>query len=260
MAKPFFYMWGRNRENLISVHEFYVSEGKARLTAQFSDPQKLEVEADQLAEDWLAKASRHFNPDRHDPAAFYEQAHDESIDFYFALDNLGNTARLALIAGMYHQWERDLKKWLTSRDGTAYWGGGKVLQDAIWRADFGKLFELFEGAGLFTSPSPIKDKLDTCRLVVNTYKHGSGQSEANLLVKRPELFDRYGIRSQDAGMPWSTQGDYEDLYVGDNHIDEFSAAIVAFWKAIPENVSAEDFKTVPKWFEKAWNKGDGVIR
>ena len=140
----YFYMWGKRREDLIAKHNFYVAEGKSRITDQFSDKDRLEKEAIAFANEWLAK--QYFDPDEHDPSDCYEQANDEEIEFYLALDDLGNSARLALISGMFHLWERSLREWLTSIDGLAFRHKGPALSKAVWKAKFKDIFELFEEA------------------------------------------------------------------------------------------------------------------
>ena len=249
-----FYMWGTRREGLIAEHQFYVSEGKKRLTNQFSDKAAIEQEATAFGEAWLKRAGRHFNPDRHDVGSFYEQAQDEEIQHYAALDELGNSARLALIAGMYHYWERSLREWLTSRDCTGHFHKGDHLPRAIWGAGFFPVLELFQCIGLFQAGCTIRDRLDTCRMVVNTYKHGAGSSADQLKAKRPELFDQYGLRAKSTLVNYAALTDYTDLYVEDAQIDEFADAIEEFWRAIPEYVTDSEFQPVPKWFIKAYNK------
>lgn len=248
---PIFYMWEPRRERLIAEHQFYVSEGKKRLTDQFTDKIALEKEADKFGKVWLEKAGQHFDPDRHDEGSFCEQAHDEGIQHYQALDELGNSARLALISGMFHLWEKSLREWLTSRDGVGYFQQGEELPKAIWGSNFAQVLELFEGAGLFHDSCPIRADIDLCRLVVNTYKHGSGSSFKQLKLKRPDLFDQYDLRST---RNYTCFADYSDLYVEDTIIDQFSTAIVEFWKAVPENIFENNFQSVPKWFQKAHDK------
>ena len=239
---------------MIAEHRFYVSEGKKRLTDQFSNKAKLEKEADTHSEAWLKKMDRHFDPDRHDPADFYEQAHDEGIQHYAALEELGNSARLALISGMFHLWEKSLREWLTSNDCVGYFQVGVLLPNAIWKSNFAQALELFECVNLFQSGCSLREGLDVCRMVVNTYKHGSGSSERDLKVKRPELFDQYGWRSKSSLNSFADLADYSDLYVEDRHIDEFANAIEGFWTKIPEHVTESEFQPIPPWFLKAHQK------
>lgn len=65
-------------------------------------------------------------------------------------------------------------------------------------------------------------ELDACRLVVNVYKHGEGQSFEDLKKKYPQYVgnstELYRIT---------------DVKVNDQQIEAFSSAIVDFWKDIP---------------------------
>ncbi len=249
-----FWMWEPRRKNLIMEHRFYVAEGKKRLTDQFSDSAKLVQEADEFSQAWLAKAGQYFDPDRHDEGLFYEQAQDEGIQYYQALDELGNSARLALISGMYHLWEKSLREWMTSNDCIGYFQQGEHLPKAIWKSNFAQALEVFDCKKLFQQGCAIRESLDVCRMVVNTYKHGVGPSEKELKIKRPELFDQYGWRSKSNSSSFTDFADYTDLYVADGNIDEFSDAIEKFWNAIPEHITESEFQPVPQWFHKAHQK------
>jgi hypothetical protein len=252
-----FYMWGGRREMLIAEHNFYVAEGKSRITDQFSDNDKLEKEAKAYEDEWMAKMECRFDPDRDDLSDFCEQANEVGITFYQDLSDLGNHARLALISGMFHLWERSLRDWLTSNDGIGYWQRGPALSGAVWKSNFHQIFELLEKAGIFRDnrSRKIKESLDTCRLVVNTYKHGKGESFDELKNKRPELLDQYGLRQEQHAQGLLDYADYTHLYVTSENIDEFSKAIVGFWQEIPEWITPEDFiSSVPKWFDDAYKK------
>ena len=85
MTDTLFHMWGRFRQSLIDGHNFYLEQAQKRLLSQFNN---IEDEAEKYAEEWLEKVGSHFDPDRHDPSDFYEQAHEESIAFYQMLDDL----------------------------------------------------------------------------------------------------------------------------------------------------------------------------
>lgn len=248
--KSLFYMWHVRRENLIAQHEFYVSEGKSRITEHFSDNQRLEDEAKEKAEQWLS--SVYFDPDRDDPADMYEHANELEIELYSSLNELGNSFRLALISGMFHRWECAVRDWLTSNDGALYWSTGTTLPQVIWKANFDQIFKLFECAGLFPAADKVKNTLNQCRLVVNTYKHGRGSSLDDLKSKYPDLFDPYNLRKQDS--EYLKYSDYKDLYIAPSMIDDFSNAIVEFWKVIPEHLMEDDFTELPTWFSNAIKK------
>lgn len=151
-------------------------------------------------------------------------------------------------------WERSLREWLTSNDGIGHFRVGEHLPKAIWGANFADVLDLFEGVGLFQNGCSIRDRLNVCRMIVNTYKHGAGPSADQLKTDRPELFDQYGWRSNSKLSGYADWADYSDLYVQNAVIDEFVSAIEEFWKAIPEHIMDSDIDPVPKWFQKAFDK------
>ena len=53
-------MGGPFREQLIASNEFYVSEARDRLLAQFTE-ENMKADADRFAEDWLARMAGRFN-------------------------------------------------------------------------------------------------------------------------------------------------------------------------------------------------------
>ena len=240
--KPvFFQLWDSNRRYIIQEHKFYVTEGRKRLTDQFSDTEQLQKDADAYRDTWLEEKNKSFNPDRDDEGSICDDAYHKGIQHYFALEELGNLARLALISGMFHRWEKFLREYLTSHDSVGCFPGRVKLLNAIRHSNFFEVLELFKGVGLFQNGCLIRDKLDTCRMVVNIYKHGSGKNEDDLKVKLPKLF------KPDSGKSFQLY----DLYVENEHIVEFSNAIEEFWNSVPESIGDNEIQPVPKWFKDA---------
>lgn len=98
-----FIMWQPFRTQLIASHQFYVEQAGKRLLSQF---QNIEEESDKYADEWLEKVGQHFDPERDDPCAFAEKANDEGIEFYQMLTDMQNRTRLSVVAGMFHEWEK----------------------------------------------------------------------------------------------------------------------------------------------------------
>lgn len=134
-----FQMWGPFRDGLIASHQFYVSEAKTRLLSQFGT---MKEDADRYAEDWLASRAPYFNPDRDDPADAYQQAWDESVSFYLQLEDLQKATRLSVIAGMYHEWEKQLRDWITRELGRVI--HGSHTRAVFWKATIDQLFDFLE--------------------------------------------------------------------------------------------------------------------
>ncbi|GAA5013104.1 hypothetical protein GCM10025794_01360 [Massilia kyonggiensis] len=231
---------------LIERHKFYVEQARKRLLSQFSN---IESEADKAAAEWLKRAGSRFDPDNDDPASFYETAHDEGVAFYQLLADMRDSVRLSVVAGMFHEWDKQLRDWIVRE--IQHWHHGEEVRAKIWSQDFGGLADLFACLGWDIRSQPFFATLDACRLVVNVYKHGDGNSFRDLKQRHPEyLEDPFKGFGDDAlGMGFV---DYTNLKVTDDHINEFSAAIVAFWENVPDNIHDDPVGDLPKWFEKAW--------
>tara|TARA_R110001599_G_scaffold2279_2_gene12105 strand:- start:1851 stop:2642 length:792 start_codon:yes stop_codon:yes gene_type:complete len=243
-----FQMWEPFRLSLITGHLFYVEQARKRLLSQFED---IEGEADKAAEAWLDENSHRFDPDRHDEGQFYEAAQDEGIEFYQLLSDMRDRTRLSVIAGMYHEWEKQLRKWLT--DEIRHWHTGGIVHETVWKVDFGKLLEFLESLDWEVRRQTYFSKLDACRLVVNVYKHGKGNSLNDLKQSYPEY-----LRDPFSHIGGAFSGpnylDHTHLSVNDDQLLDFSGAIVAFWKDVPNNILNHENLKVPDWFAKAMLK------
>jgi hypothetical protein len=90
----------------------------------------------------------------------------------------------------------------------------------------------------------------TMRLVVNVFKHGEGISLDELKEKYPEF-----VPDPLGGEYRSRHLDHSNMKVTDEHLEQFSSAILEFWRAIPEEMwIRQEESEVPKWFEKAYLK------
>ena len=161
-----FQMWGPYRKSLIASHEFYVTQANKRLLAQFED---IEAEAEKASDEWLNDNSHRFDLDRHDPGDFYEQAGDVGIQFYQMLSDMNDSTRLSVVAGMYHEWDKQLRDWMIRE--IMHWHRGDNVESKVWGVDFGKIAELFASLGWDIHAHGYFKYLDACRLVVNVYKH-----------------------------------------------------------------------------------------
>lgn len=240
-----FQMWGPFRQSLVKGHLFYVEQARKRLLSQFND---IETDADQAAEEWLEQSGRHFDPDRHDPSDFYEAAHDVGIEFHGLLNDMREQTRLSVVAGMFHEWDKQLRDWLVSE--IRHWHRGDNATLKVWSADFGQIADLLESFGWNVRSADYFRALDACRLVVNVYKHGEGKSLDDLKNSFPEYLDD-PFNGLDDALSDMKYCNHTHLKVSDDQFQAFSDAIVAFWCDAPENVGDSQVTDVPDWFGKA---------
>lgn len=240
-----FQMWEPFRQSLIAGHRFYVEQARRRLLSQFED---IEAEADKAAEDWLQQSSGRFDPDRHDPGDFYEAANDAGIEFYTLLTDMRDQTLLSVVAGMFHEWDKQLRDWLVRE--IQHWHSGDAAASKVWSADFPQIAELLESLGWPISTTAYFQRLDACRLVVNVYKHGKGKSLEDLKAKYPDYLDD-PFQGSGGGFSNVDYRDHTHLKVSDAQFQEFSDAIVSFWQAVPENIVKSMVADVPDWLGKA---------
>lgn len=239
-----FQMWEPFRQDLMAEHRFYVEQARKRLLTQFEN---MEAEADKAVEDHLEKMSIHFNPDKHDPSDFYETAHDKGIEFYQMLSDMRDNTRLSVVAGMYHQWDKKLREWIVQE--VRHWHHGKNANLSIWKADFPAIADFLVAIGFDIRKLSCYERLNAMRLVVNVFKHGDGPSFDDLKKLHPEfLLNPIGGDEQLLPLDFLY---YTDLKVSDVHFDQFSDAILEFWRAIPKEIYIEEKLDFPGWFEKA---------
>lgn len=243
-----FQMWGPFRQMLIEGHQFYMDQARRRLLAQFDD---IESEAEKFSANWLERNSHRFDPDRHDPSEFQEAAHEDGIAHYQLLEDMRDSTRLSVVAGMFHEWDKQLRDWMARE--IQHWHSGEDVRAKIWSQDFGSLANLFACLGWDIRSRPYYVALDACRLVVNVYKHGEGNSFQDLKRRYPEYIDN-PLKNFSAGLLDMDFTDYTNLKVSEEQIQGFSAAIVAFWNDVPINIFDDQVGELPDWFEKAWLK------
>ncbi len=247
MSFTLFYMCEAQKDYLISRHNFYIEQAKKRLLSQF---QNKDTEAEEYAKEWLNSRAQYFDPDRHDPSSFYEEAHEESIGLYLMLSEMETQIRLSVVAGIFHEWEKQLRDWIVKE--INHWHSGHAVKKAVWKANFCMIIDLLEGFEW-----PIKSKnyhasLDRCRLVVNTFKHGSGKSLDDIKEKHPDFIGSIFIESNEPKN--FSYIDHTNLKVEEHHIQEFSNAILEFWQDVPEYIFDKDEFVLPDWFMNAYNK------
>ena len=247
MSMTLFEMGEPIRARLIRSHKFYVEQAQKRLLSQF---QNIEEESDKYSEEWLNLQSENFDPDRHSPDDFYEQATSEGVERYEMLEDMRNRTRLSVISGMYHEWDKQLRGWLTKE--IEHWHHGNETRNVIWEKTFYPLMDFLEGIGFPVKSMPYFTSLNRCHHIVNIYKHGDGYSFREIKKQYPEFIHQFD-NSMNASW-FIDRSDHTDLVVSDAHVDEFSKAIIDFWESVPSNIINNDTICVPKWFDDARQK------
>lgn len=224
------HMWDPFRDHLLRRHAFYVEQAKGRVLSQFKD---INGEAEKFADDEYDRIGLQPAYYEMDDCAAAEMANDRAQDFYGLLTDLHREMTLATLAGLYHQWDKDLRGFIDSelgKDGVA----SDDIKKVVWKRDIAEVVKLLAEFGWDCRTDDFFADLDAARLVVNVYKHGKGKSLDDLVAQHPE-FLREGL----AGFSLGSSRDYVDhewLSVSDEQFDRIATAIEAFWRAFPERL------------------------
>ena len=241
-----FYFATIDRSYFLDKHTFYVAEARKRLFAQFSDSY-LEAEALQKEQDYYEAAGKCFDPDYDDEGGIWERAHDEGISHWIALSDMKNTVSLALTAGMFHQFDKELREKCIRE--FSHWIDTKIVTSMIWDIGFPRLIEILEWIGMDITSKTYYEKIDACRQVVNVYKHGDGHAHRELSATHPEYYQNFNIL---AGYQFSLG--HEQLEVTETQFIEFADAITAFWNDIPIYCMRSAIRKTPKWIDLEYRK------
>lgn len=255
MSYTLFYMWERYRQHLMVEHCFYVEQAKKRLLSQFTD---IESESELAAKNHLVTMSEHFDPDNHDLSDFYDAARNEGIAFYSQLSDMHERTQFSVAAGMYHEWDKKLREWLTKE--IKHWHAGDNLPKVLWKISFKEIMDFLTSMGWPVTNKTYYPKLYALHLIVNVFKHGRGNSFTTLKKRYPDYFKNRFAEL----MAWGGDHlDYADLKITDKQIDEFSEAIIAFWKDVPERIFDDDSLCVTSWPKKlkeAWEEDSSQVK
>lgn len=242
-----FQMWGGHKDKLIEENSFFYEQAMKRLLVQFSDDD-MERDAKSFADEAYQKMGQHFNPDIHDEGVFAEDAWSAGTEFYQLLVEMRDDVRLGLVATMFHNWEKELRDWLSHE--VRHWNRSESLKRSIWEATLDDLFNLLKEINFDVRGKGYFPKLDACRLIINVFKHGDGKSLDDLDKRYPH----YTAKSRESVFAAHLNMrliDYKHVEISDADFKGFSDALSAFWRDMPDNVMASEVTRLPKWFRDA---------
>lgn len=228
---PQIYMYSIIREDMLRKHKFYCEHIKQRVFSQFLD---IEAEADQFAEDEFDRIAESYSYYEDDLSGAAELAQERGYEHYDLLSDLKKTSYLSALAGLYHQWEKSLRKFL-QRELNHDFNNAEV-EKYIWNKDIGKVFDLLKDYGWDVYSCPFYPAIKICGLIVNVYKHGNGRSFDELKANHPEYLKDGIIDDPTLTALASRFLDHEHLAINEQQFDEFSNALLQFWIDFPERL------------------------
>jgi hypothetical protein len=217
------YMYSAVKRHFIERHDFYVAQVKKRLFSQFLD---IEEEAETRANETYNSIGRYAS-EYDDPADYAEAAHEAGVDHYIMLSDLHNQVILGALAGMYHQWDKELRQFLASE---LRYTCPPETEKSVWNSNIGEVFDLLKHFGWDCRNATFFPGLDAGRLIVNIYKHGNGKALEDLSKKYPEYL--FGYDTEQNSLPYRL--DHELLTISEDQFGQLADSVRLFWETFPE--------------------------
>ncbi len=228
IKRPLFNMYEPTREYMIKCQKFYIQQAKNRLLSQFND---IEGEAIKYRDECLEKSNRYFGPDD-DAGSFCDDAENKGITHYAMLDDMLKRTRLSIVAGMFHEWDKQFRDWMVKESSLQQ--HTQKYNKFIWNSSFKNIIKFLEKRDWPITEKNYYASLDKCRLFVNVYKHGNGDAFDEIKANYKESIETFGgDKYRSLGLQYAN---YKNLIIKEENIDEFSNAIISFWKDVPEYI------------------------
>ena len=215
------------QERMLARHDFFMEQVKSRVFENFSN---IEQEAEAAANEAWQRFMSLPSDGESDPGDFADAALEAGMEFYDYGMEMKRQITLASLATLYHEWDKQVRSHLERELRSQ--GYRTAKEGALWKAPVSENLESLESQGWEIRKSKWYDLLDACRLIVNVYKHGKGQSFEELKKRFPEYL------KSDVQFP---EPDYEDLEITEQEFDELGGAVREFWKEFPKSLPLPPF-------------------
>lgn len=226
---PQIYLATATREIMLERHDFFFGEVQSRVLAQFAN---VDGEADAYLKEEFERLRRRFDDGRHDEADVAEWAHDAAIGFHALLTDLRKQMLLGALAGLYHQWEKDLRDFLERELVRSF--EREDVEKLVWKPSLDPIFDCLSQFGWNCRDAAFYADLNACRLVVNVHKHGKGRSLKDLATTYPEF-----LPGGEPFKSWAflkSQPHHDWLELTEEQLRRLASALRQFWVEIPERL------------------------
>lgn len=215
-----------------------IEESKSKILANFDN---IDEEVEVLRTKLLNGELYSSNPNRYhdDEAQLYEDACSLAISHEMLLYEMRRELILNITSMLYFNFDKTLRSWLFNEIGHTW--NITDFEKWIWIKDIGNIYSLLKLFDFNIYSKKNFKYLDALRLVVNTYKHGYGDSLSKLKNTYPEYLNAEFIEK---GFIMSLNNEYANLKISMQQLEEFSVAINEFWNQIPRELICDDIELI----------------
>lgn len=222
------YMWNGLRQLILGKHDFYVEQIKMRVLGQVRD---VGAEADKFANAEHDRLGSLPSDESTGMDEIAEEAMDRARAFYSLLIDLRKQMLLGALAGLYHQWDKELRDFI-ERELLQDLSSADVQKAKIWSRSVDSVFDMLARFGWKCRSCAFIPKIEACGLIVNVYKHGKGRSLDDLSNRFPKYLDD-GFTAPPMASDFV---DHEWLSISEEQFEEIAGALRSFWEAFPERL------------------------
>lgn len=242
-------------EEVLRKHDFYIRHIKAKVLSPLRDIEKLTKHELAIWEDE--------NKYRYDDSDILGEMQGE---FYEGFAVLKRQMHLNSVASMYFEWNKQVLTWLDKQLPRLLAKKYAALNEsdvskAVANLSFSRMSSVLSLIEVPIASTQTILELERMHLIVNTYKHGHGDSFEKLLDKYPEHFApvisrlntvSINVKAELCSVGAASFLSRFPLKVTACDIDSFASTITCFWKSMPMGSwgATIDIRTVGQIFSE----------
>ena len=218
------------RQLILEEHDFYLEQFSARVLSQLRD---IGGEADRLTNAEYERLGALPGDGSKSLDEIAEEAMERGQTLYGLLSVLRKQMILGALAGLYHQWDKELREFI-EREIRSDIGSAEAAR--VWELKGFQMIDLLAKIGWDCRSCPFIPRIEACGLIVNVYKHGRGRSLDELSQRFPEYLDD-GFPEPPGRRSFV---DHEWLSISEEQLKEIALALRSFWEAFPARLYLEE--------------------
>ena len=220
------YLSRGQRQLILEKHDFYLEQIKARVLGPLRD---IAGESNRLTDEEYDRLGALPGDGTRSLEEIAEEAMDRGQALYGLLSDLRKQMLLGALAGLYHQWDKELRDFVEREIAHDL---GRERTKYVWSMNLDQIFELLARFGWVCRSCPFVPRIEACGLIVNVYKHGKGWSLKVLGKRFPEYLDN-GFTPPPVASDFV---DHEWLSLSEEQIGQIGGALRSFWETFPERL------------------------
>lgn len=168
------------------------------------------------------------------PGEIYERIMDEAAEFYRHEVLMEHNHHLMMLSNMYQIFEQQIRSFIYEELNNP----SNAIKIKVEYKDFGlkwdELKEAYSVVGFDFDRNPFWEDIKVLKDIVNTFKHGEGNSSKRLLKRNPDYFLKSDFDDKSIMESMRTTNFEVVFDVEKIDFNHYADAIIGFWREMPE--------------------------